>query len=151
MSAYVVDPIAVEKIVKAIEIAVRQEGKYPALYPDLRYSDCKQLREMVENPLELGKTMYAMNINAVSQRYTDGELPGTYDDNNNLVPYRKTLRFDACPKPVEVYKALTCYLYQCSEGDVDTLPLYRELEALKSEIAMHIVESLPEYEKAKWG
>lgn len=153
MSAFVVDPKLICNIVKSIEIAVRQEGKYPATYPDIRYIEgAESLCEaVIESPEELGRTLYAMNINAVEQRYPDGNLPGTYDENDKLVQFEYKIRFDACPAPVKVYKALSCYLYQCSEGDVDTLPLFKAVSAYKSALAEHIVESLPTYEAESWG
>jgi hypothetical protein len=52
---------------------------------------------------------------------------------------------------VTAYKAISCLLYQCAEGDVPECPLYQDLERLAARLAADIVRSLPEYEKAPWG
>ena len=150
MSAYVVDPKVINQIVSALQSAINQEGAYPSKYPDLRYMKNKNLREMAEEPAELGRAMYAMNINAVEQRYPGkGELPGTYTDGENLDAYR--YRFILDTPRLQVYKSLQCYLYQCTEGDVNELPLYAALVEFRAELAQHIVEHSPEYEKAVWA
>jgi hypothetical protein len=110
------------------------------------------LREAVEsNPAELGRTMYAMNINAVEQRYPgDKNIPGTYDENDNFVPFTyKRVGWDMINK-YQAYKSLQCLLYQCNEGNVNELPLFKALEEFKSAMAEHFVEHSEEYEKAKW-
>ena len=53
--------------------------------------------------------------------------------------------------PVEQFKAITCLLYQCSEGDVPNSPIYGELNRAAGELAQRIVQDLPEYDKASWG
>jgi len=150
MSAYVVDPKVINQIVSALQIAIQREGAYPSTYPDLRYMDNKNLRDMAEEPAELGRAMYAMNINAVEQRYPgDRELPGTYTDGENLDVYK--YRFILDTPQMQVYKSLQCYLYQCTEGDVLGLPLYKALKEFQGELAAHIVEHSPDYEKAVWA
>ena len=147
MSAFVVDSKVINQIVFALDLAIQQEGQYPATFPDLRYINSKSLRELAEEPSELGRTMYSMNINAVEQRYPDGDLPGTYTDGEALDAYKYRREETS---PIQVYKSLSCYLYQCSEGDVFELPLYNALKEFKSALAEHMVEKMPEYDKAAW-
>ena len=151
MSAYVVDPKVINTIVSALENAIAQEGKYPSRFPDLRYMKFTLIRDAVtSDPADFGKTLYAMNINAVEQRYPDGDLPGTYDDNDQLATYQyKRISWDMINK-YQVMKNISCYLYQCSEGDVDQLPLFQAMSELKAAMAIHFVESSAEYEKATW-
>jgi hypothetical protein len=60
--------------------------------------------------------------------------------------------------PVSLYKAIRCSLYQIEERRIEALrPLTVEetgcltfFRTLLSELAEHIVERLPEYEKATW-
>lgn len=153
MSAYVVDPETVNTIVAMFETAKNQEGQYPARFPDMRYlGDNEFLRSAVVDPAELGRTMYAMNINAVEQRYSDhNDLPGTYDENDRLCEYKYRSRLLTPPTPHQAYKSLQCYLYQCTEGNVKDLPLYKSLDLYLSELAKHIVEQMPEYDHAKWS
>ena|SRR5215831_11013524 len=53
--------------------------------------------------------------------------------------------------PVEQFKAISCLLYQCCEGETADSGLYDELNRAAGELAQHIVQDLPEYEKASWG
>lgn len=151
MSAFVVDPKTINAIVSSMVIALNQEGKYPHNYPDLRYLE-SDLRDSVTNgPEELGESMYQMNINAVMQRYPGDDinsLPGSYDG-GRLVDY--TYKFTPSTNPVRVYKSLQCYLYQCSEGYVPELPLFKALTEYKAALAEAIVTSSPVYEAAEWG
>lgn len=148
MSAYVVDPKVINLIVSAPQCAIRQEGKYPSKYPDLRYLNAKNLREMAEEPAELGRAMYSMNVNAVEQRYPDSELPGTYTDGQHLDAYKYQFVLDT--NRMQVYKYLQSYLYQCTEGDVGELPLYKALVEFRAQLAQHMIEHSDEYEKAAW-
>ena len=145
MSAYVVDPKTINAIVSALKTAVDQEGKYPSTFPDLRYLKTQTLRDAISEPAELGHTMYAMNINAVEQRYPDTEdLPGTYTDGQRMDFYKYS-RVETFP--ISIYKSLSCYLYQCSEGDVDQLPLYKALIEFKSALAEHMLAHIPQNQK----
>ena len=149
MSAFVVDPKTINAIVTALQIAVDQDGVYPGNFPNPKYMKTQTLHDAVANPAELGAAMYGMNINAVEQRYPGGgDLPGTYTDGEHLDAY-KYRRVEV--SPIRVYKALSSYLYQCSEGDVFALPLYNALAEFKATLAEHMIENMPEYEKAEWG
>jgi hypothetical protein len=53
--------------------------------------------------------------------------------------------------PIEQFKAISCLLYQCSDGNVPNSPLYYELSHAAGELAQRIVQDLPEYDKASWG
>jgi hypothetical protein len=57
----------------------------------------------------------------------------------------------AVASPVEQFKAMSCLLYQCSEGNVSDTQLYGELNRAAGELAQRIVQDLPEYDKASWG
>jgi hypothetical protein len=53
--------------------------------------------------------------------------------------------------PVEQFKAMSCLLYQCCEGDVPHSRLYDEPDRAAGELAQRLVQDLPEYDKASWG
>lgn len=87
---------------------------------------------------ELGDELFALNADAVSQRY---EEPA------EKIEYR--FEWAACNK-YQALKSLSCLLYQCSEGDVPNRALYKALEDCKSALMYEIIARLPEYESAKW-
>jgi hypothetical protein len=106
----------------------------------------------------IGRALFAMNIEAVTQRYPECKdhpeimpgwtgceaMPTTYTFNDNWTPLGRKER-------IIDYKAAKCLRYQCSEGNVPETALYRELEALLAANAEEIVTNLPEYEAASWG
>lgn len=47
-----------------------------------------------------------------------------------------------------LWSAISCLLYQCSEGDTDKIfPEFAELEAFRNSLSREIIYSLPEYEQ----
>jgi hypothetical protein len=87
---------------------------------------------------KLGASMYMMNVEAVNQRYNEHEQPGDYEHH-----------WELC-STVQAYKALRCFLYQCSEGDVPERALYKALHQAAYAMAHEIVSDLDAYEKAEW-
>jgi hypothetical protein len=51
----------------------------------------------------------------------------------------------------QLLKSTSCYLYQSCEGKADKRPLFRCVESMRDEFALHILSRLPQYEQAKWG
>ena len=43
-------------------------------------------------------------------------------------------------------KALSCFLYQCSEGTIPKRKLYKEMRQKERKLAFDIIDSMPEYE-----
>lgn len=112
---------------------------------------------------EIGRRLYALNTEAVRQRYGDDldELPGPVDSNG-----RSTARwlcssytgpafaYSAKEKRgvlVAAYKAIECLIYQCSEGDVFESPDYKELCSARDRIAAELLRESADYEAAPWG
>lgn len=91
---------------------------------------------------KFGRKLLSMNIDAVNQRY-GGEYTGNEVKNYtfNMVDV----------SPVQAFKSLRCFLYQCSEGNVPKRKLYKTMDKLSDEISYEIVTSLPEYENGRWG
>ncbi|MDE2099694.1 MAG: hypothetical protein KGL39_20745 [Patescibacteria group bacterium] len=131
MSAYVVDAETIDRIVTYIEMTL--DRNRPSMRPDLYRA------AQAANPTQLGAAMLAMNVAAVDDRY---------QESNPTPIYTHTWRSASA---VQVYKSLRCYLYQCTEGEVPTRPLYHLLLELQSELADGIISNLPEYTKAAWG
>src|SRR5260370_19625905 len=87
----------------------------------------------------LAEAMYALNIEAVNQRYSEkNSLPEIV---YSLYPY--TSRISA-------WKALRCWIYQCSEVSVPETNLYRYFAEIEKQTALHIVMGLPAYAHAEW-
>jgi hypothetical protein len=55
--------------------------------------------------------------------------------------------------PIQAFKALQCWLYQCTEGEIPELSkLYTFFKKVViSEWAELLVMRTPEYEQAEWG
>lgn len=94
-------------------------------------------------PAALGEELYRLNLAAVEDRYGD-YAAGTMCD----LAYRYR---PAAATKIEVIKALSCWLYQCAEGDVPSHPLYQLMDQYRYELAMDIVRALPAYEAAPWA
>jgi hypothetical protein len=106
---------------------------------------------------ELGRAMFELNVRAVEERYT--KL--TPAERLELWPYKyKTTHAgpgvplidcvtDWAPGAHAAIRALDCWHYQCSEGTVPELPLYKAFEDLPGRIAHHIVARSREYEAVR--
>lgn len=91
----------------------------------------------------LGNAMFALNVNAIEQRYGAGEA-------KEFRALDFAYRYELA-KRIQAYKSLQCWLYQCSEGDVpDTSLLYATMERVAGLLAAKIVCDLPAYDKATW-
>jgi hypothetical protein len=149
MSAFVSDDQTINRIVSGLCFA-KLHGDYSNPIPRLD----GDLAAAIESPAEFGRTLYAMNVNAVEQRYPDcignpNNLPGQCDDDGNHLPYQYQSIIP--PQPIQLYKSIQSYLYQCNEGDVDEFPLYKTLNGYLVKLACHIVDNSPAYDKADWG
>lgn len=141
MSSFVVEDAVINSVVNFLATA----RKYGAF----EYHDVLAREFMVDmaNPAEvesLGVAMFALNCNAVEQRYGEGEAKEFRDLN-----YRFARMMP--PTPIQAYKSLGCWLYQCSEGDVPkTSLLYAAMERVHAAMAHNIVQETPAYDAAAW-
>lgn len=138
MSAFVVQDEIINRIISCIKMGrnmeyIRKELK-DAGY-DLENGDCSKL----------GDDMFKLNCQAVDERYGEGEAKGFRELN-----YKYMFNMYASNKTY-AYKALGCWLYQCSEGNVPESTLYKLMESIQNRIACHIVDYSKEYEQANWG
>jgi hypothetical protein len=97
----------------------------------------------------LADAMLAMNLDAFRQRYgiralLVEDLDCVDLDKGNWEPLEAF-------SEVQLFKSLQCFLYQCSEGDVDEKPLYKALTTITDLLAPFINEESSEYEAAQWG
>lgn len=114
-------------------------------------TDCQYLGLEDSNPLDggferppkkaedLGKKMHALNVEAVNYRYGES--------------FHAPYEFQSLPgaSDAQVLKSLSCFLYQCSEGDTDKKPLFKKLDRFRYALAYCIAARTPEFATAVWG
>ena len=91
---------------------------------------------------KIGQKLFLMNRRALCARYGLG-------DHVRVPEFIFEKWADA--SPVSQFKAISCLIYQCSEGEVPNGPLFGELNRAAGQLAQAIVQELPEYEQASWG
>src|SRR3989442_749976 len=117
MSAYVVEQTTINKIVSWLR------------YEFLRSSFLRRIADKYHIDVEgadweqrLGQAMYALNCDAVNQRYDEKKSVET---------------FVYTPKPygsrIAAWKALQCWLYQCDEGTIPQTKLYHYFEEIEKQ------------------
>lgn len=109
MSAYVVEAETIDRIVTYNDkLRLRDEWLY------LEPQKAAEVTPGQPHTLDaLGISLFRMNVQAVNH---------CCHEQNPVPLYRYTYRWAS---PVQVYKSLQCYLYQCAEGDVPETPLCR--------------------------
>lgn len=139
MSAYMVEDKTINLLIAAILHGSR-DNPLPVHFlitfglPDMAPDNCARL----------GQILFEMNIESIEQRYGKGEA-------KQFRPLDYQYRVELPPFPMQLYKTLGCFLYQCYEGDVSETPIFKALEGWKHDIAAYIVASLPQYEQAAWA
>ena len=158
MSAYVVDVETINGALSFLNQAQHRQAMDAA-------STLKAAGYPVDDTTRLaalGGAMYALNIDAVGQRYSDcktaGDVPGIIGPKVygfklshyvNREHNGRTARI-----PITIYqalKSLRCWAYQCSEGDIGERPLFKTMGTVIHDLQGAIIDGLPEYESAKWG
>lgn len=88
----------------------------------------------------LAAKLYKLNAEAVRQRYREEEA--------------KEVEFKwERDEKVDMYqtvKSMECLQYQCTEGTIPKMRLYKLLDELIIEMKTMIISMQPEYQKAKW-
>jgi hypothetical protein len=137
MSAFLVADKTLHKILTQVAYEVRQS---------------RWLREQCEKELnldftvshwqtQLGQKMWELNQLSLGYRYGDEKVALTY-------------RFQPFPcTPVQAFKALQCWLYQCMEGEIPELSrLYLFFDTVVAPAwAEAIIMRSQEYDQAEWG
>ena len=94
-----------------------------------------------------GRELFAMNTRALRARYgPDAVGPKSHQWQEPEFVYNPALN----QSTVVAYKALGCFLYQCSEGDEPASGLYQDMEAISNSLAHSLARSLPGYAAAPW-
>ena len=88
---------------------------------------------------ELGQKLYALNAEAVQQRYGDD-----FAERVNFTPEPGVV------SKISAVKALHCLRYQCSEGNVPSKKLFKMLSRAIEILSEDIVCNLPEWNSVPW-
>jgi hypothetical protein len=134
MSAYIVDDITINRVLAFLAFDRNAE------WLKLRLDDAGLGHDMPA----LGAAMFALNVEAVRQRYDDDNIEGF-----RSLDYE--YRAELPPAIHQALKSLHCWHYQCTEGNVLTSALYRLMGDYAHDLAGRIVSELPEYRQAEWG
>jgi len=136
MSAYMVEDHTINGIIAFIGIVDRsrktvfEETGHNLLDPD----GCRGL----------ANAMAALNLQSIKARYPEGwrEMVGSV---YTYIPADP-------PEPVQAYKSLCCWLYQCAEADIpDESLLWATMVRVANEMSVAIVQASKEYEDADWS
>lgn len=137
MSAFIVGNQCIENILNHLcslkDMEIYSLNPLTELGYDLRHMNDPMAAK------KLAKDMMAMNVASIRARY------GTSDAHD-----RVKLGMSRCT-PAQAYKSLACFLYQCHEGDIPQLPLFKALEKVKTNIAEDIVRTSAGYDELTWG
>lgn len=111
-------------------------------------------------PTRIGRALFAMNRSAVRQRYPDtvsnpSNMPGPEDADTlhktyTYTPPQVTKPVSVADRLADGIAALVCLDYQCSEGNVPSKRLYKELEKATGLLAIAAVKDTAAYKAADW-
>jgi hypothetical protein len=140
MSAFVVNDATINKVVSFLAFNQMKSRHY---WPTRVLKDHYDLTND-EDAHRLAHDMFELNVIAVDQRYGEGEAA-------DFRPLNFEYRSIMPPPAIVVYKALQCWHYQCSEGDVPERELYQLMDSIHNDLAHEIIHDMPQYEQAAWG
>lgn len=93
---------------------------------------------------ELGRSFWMINALAMEQRYADENASDYLKEINEFrFEHVQNVDFET------ILKSATCLLYQCSEGQVPNLALFKKLEAIVDKYCEYTKSKA--YENAPWG
>jgi len=152
MSAWLVDNDCINRIIAGIEqLILNNSYEQDKLEKVINKDGWHGLGQNWQG--KLGKSMFKMNLEALSQRYgkksakpqawrTD-EHPDGYTYKYNPRPSKNTA--------LQRIKSTQCYLYQSGEGDVHKSKLYKYISDVEGRLMSQYINKLPEYDQARWG
>jgi len=157
MSCFVVNDIVIVKAIRPLVDAAWDRYPCAALGRHLAGLAVKNEDGVLER-LDLTRQIHRENLYARMKQANEEAYAGRYGDEmeqpfpvNDRGYYAG--RAGEMATDVESYKALQCWLYQCSERGLSpaSLDLLGRMSKVLADLARIIVEHLPEYDKAKWG
>ena len=139
MSAFIVQDKTINRVVNLLVQEIRKNPESSNLKENLS----KLGYDLSDNTFaeKLAEDMFALNVSAVRQRYSEKEEAPefTYVEGHSA-------------SPIQTFKSLSCWLYQCTEGDVPASGLYKFFtDVFQNYLLKRIVYKLPEFDKAEWA
>jgi hypothetical protein len=144
MSAFVVDDRTINRIVTWLELAAYSKG-------NPHWHDAETIRKRLGYNLatpgeaeRLANDMFTLNCQAVNQRYSD--KPARTDFHPRPFVYKATMPV----RVIQALKHLSCWLYQCSEGDIPETEMFQAFDRIRYDVAYQLIARSEDYEKAQW-
>ena len=136
MSAFLVADKTINKILTQLDYKTRQ-----SLWLRGKFEEELGVNFAEDWPTKLGQKMWELNQLALGYRYGDE---------------KEELKYSFSPvlcTPIEAFKALQCWMYQCSEGDIpEKSKLFRFFaDVVRPHLAEAIITQTAEYDQAEWG
>ena len=139
MSAFIVEDKTINRIVNML---VHEINHNPSSY-NLKEKLSELGYDLSDNSFAeyLARDMFDLNVNAVRQRYSEKEeAPKFTYSQGSPVSF------------MQAFKSLSCWVYQCTEGDVPKSNLYKFFaDVFEIYLLRKVVYGLPEYDKAEWA
>lgn len=128
MSAFVVSDETTNSLGQAIQ-QVFDYGRIGSSLVYLTDNEKKAIYTASKDAGSIAKALRVMNCEAVNQRYKE----------DAYIPIR-TRATKGILDDKQFYQAVSCYLYQCNEGDVDTTNLYKTVNNIMLRVARSIAD-----------
>jgi len=139
MSAFMVESKSIQTIVTFLAKQARYRNGILVFLSD--HGLLPKHGDQFEAATDLYNKMIDMNAQAIKARY-------------GSVGRKSRAKFQWREKEADnvfqVLKSLNCYLYQCLEGDVPEMKLFKDLSDFRDDFSGTIVSNLPEYREAEW-
>jgi hypothetical protein len=137
MSAFLVEEKTLHKILSHIRYEIRKSTWLKNKFEEELGLDFSNLYWQTH----LGQKMWDLNQLSLGYRYGDKPIVLAY-----------TFHPVLCT-PIQAFKALQCWRYQCTEGEIpETSKLYTFFDSVViPALAEAIIMRSPEYDQAEWG
>jgi len=139
MSAFIVEDSTINKVVAWLHFNIREVPRIARKLKAIGFdADADGWEE------KLARAMFDLNVQAVNERYGEGEAA-------KFRPLNFASKLVPPPSTITAIKALHCWHYQCTEGEVPEDELYKLMEELDYTMLYKVVSATTEYERAAWG
>ncbi len=140
MSAYVVNDKTINDVISFLNL---KQGGSDVYWSDYALTAIGIYVSTDDACRELAHEMFELNCNAVDQRYSKGAAAEF-----RPLDFKYTFSITSI---MQAYKSLSCWKYQCSEGDVPDSELFKKMTKVFDLLAHHIVQTSVAYDKAEWS
>lgn len=146
MSAFLVQASTIQRIVEGISRGCNGHDRF---FPPKNMRKSPLWAEDTDSRQALGQKLWGMNLRGLDERY--GQEDSFYQDAADIVKqgYAPVGLADGLTA-TGLLKSINCLLYQCTEGLVPKLALYRALQGYADELAVYIVVGSSEYSAEPW-